>query len=107
MEKGTAKKELIGQATDDQIAGWKNLYKDVFALIVGGHVCYVRKPSRMELSAGSAQFKNSHIGYNEFILQEVFLGGSEEIKTDDSLFYGASVQLGELVEIKESELVKL
>ena len=47
------------------------------------------------------------IKFNEIMLANCWLGGSEAIKTDDDLFLGASGKLAELIEVKEAELVKL
>ena len=41
------------------------------------------------------------------ILNNCFLGGDEEIKTDNGLFLSVSQKLPLLIEIKEAELVKL
>lgn len=41
------------------------------------------------------------------ILNDYFLGGDEEIKTDNGLFLSVSQKLPLLIEIKEAELVKL
>jgi hypothetical protein len=45
--------------------------------------------------------------FNEALLNNCFVGGSEEVKTDDSLFFGASTKLSELILVKEAELVNL
>ena len=45
--------------------------------------------------------------FNEILLNDCFIGGSEKVKTDDGLFLGVSAKLAELIEVKESELEKL
>ena len=45
--------------------------------------------------------------FNEILLSDCFIGGSEKVKTDDGLFLGVSAKLAELIEVKESELEKL
>ena len=41
------------------------------------------------------------------ILNDCFLGGDEEIKTNDAYFLAVSSKLSEIIEVKEAKLVKL
>lgn len=79
-------------------------YGDVFCVVVGDKVAYLKRPSRQALSAAAVVGKNDPMKYNEILLNNCWLDGDEEIKTDDSLFLGVSAKLGELVEVKEAEL---
>lgn len=99
--------KLIGQATPEQIEQWKQKHASVFALEVGGHVCYLRKPNRRELSAATALGQKDPLQFNEVILENCWLGGSDAIKKDDELFLAASGQLGQLIEVKQAELKKI
>lgn len=105
MEKET--KTLIGQATEEQIAEWKKQYGDIWAATCDGHVAYLKRPSRKALSYASVAGKENPLKFNELLLNDCWIGGSDEIKTNDSLFLGVSARLAELVEIKEAELGKL
>lgn len=99
--------ELIGQATPEQVAEWKKKHGDVFAIKVGGHICYLRKPDRKTLAYCNSVGKVDMIKYNETLLNNCFIGGSEDVKTDDKLFYGASGQLLNIIEVAEASLEKL
>jgi len=100
--------ELIGQVGQEQIDAWKHTHTTgVFALIVGGHVCYCKKPSRLEIAVAHASYANNNIGYSEYILNQVFLGGSEEIKTNDDLFFNIIPDLSRLIESYKTDLKKL
>lgn len=88
----------------EQIEAWKKKYGDVFCVVVGDKVAYLKRPSRQALSAAAVVGKNDPMKYNEILLNNCWLDGDEEIKTDDSLFLGVSAKLGELVEVKEAEL---
>lgn len=99
--------KLIGEVTQEQIDLWKKKHRDVFSLIVDGHVAYFKKPDRKILSFATAAGSKDPIKFNEVLMNNCFIGGSEEVKTDDSLFLSASSKLAELIEIKEAELVKL
>ena len=93
--------------TPEQIEAWKKKWGDVFCVTVGDKVAYLKRPSRQALSAAAVVGKNDPMKYNEILLNNCWLAGDEEIKSDDSLFLGVSAKLGELVEIKEAELKKL
>ncbi|MDD3079092.1 MAG: hypothetical protein PHH37_08310 [Paludibacter sp.] len=114
-------KKLTGEVTPEQIAAWKAKYGKVHGVIVDGHIAYVRKIDRattsyalsqmsikmlkgegdtndMEMSMGKL-FKTG-----EAVMTNCWLGGSEEIKNDPSLWMNACIKAGELIEFKESEL---
>lgn len=98
---------LIGQATDEQIAAWKGKYGEISAIEVGGHICYIRKPERTDIDYSSVGSKGAPLKFNEILMRECWLGGSEEIQRNDGLFLGASGELSSLIEAKTAKLVKL
>lgn len=93
--------------TKEQIKQWKAKYKEVFVLRVDDKVAYLRTPDRATLSYASTLATKDPMKFNEAILTNCWLGGDEEIKTDDALFLSASSKLGELIRIKEATLEKL
>lgn len=101
------KEELKGQATPEQIAEWKKTNKNVFAVTVDGHIAYLKSPDRKTLSYATVAGSKDALKFNEILMKGCWLGGSEEIKTDDELFYAVSSQLAEIIQVKEAELVKL
>jgi hypothetical protein len=96
-----------GEVTPEQIAEWKKKHGKVFAVIVDGHICYLKKPDRNTLSYASTIGMKDPIKFNEIMLENCWLGGSELIKTDDDLFLAASGKLVELINVKDAELVNL
>jgi hypothetical protein len=98
---------LIGQATPEQIGEWKKKNGKLWAIIVDGHICYIRKPTRHELSYSSTVSQSNPLKGNEVLLKAMWLGGSEAIQTEDELFFGASNKLSEIITVKEAELVNL
>ena len=100
------KQELIGQATEEQVAKWKQKHGEIYALEADGKVCYVHKPDRKTL-AYVATLQNNPIKMAETMLNNCWLGGCDDFKTDDELFLGVSAQLGQLVQVKQVELSKL
>jgi hypothetical protein len=99
--------ELKGAANSEQIAGWKAMYKDVFAIRVADRIAYLKRPSRKALGYASVSGKDNPLKFNEVLLNDCWLGGDEAIKTDDTLFLSASAKIAELIHVEEAELEKL
>lgn len=92
-------------ASAEQLAQWKAEHGEFFGITVEDKVCYLKKPDRKALSFAS-QVGSDPMKFNEVILKNCWLGGDEEIKTNDSLFLAVSVKLDQVVEFKQAELVK-
>ena len=108
MEKITEKQEaLVGQATVAEIDEWKKRHGDIYAIKVDGHECYLRKPTRRDLSFASSAGKKDPLKFNETLLRDCWLGGSEAIRRDDDKFMGASGVLDKIIPDAEAELEKL
>lgn len=124
MEKET---KLIGQVDQAQIDAWKAKpdVKGVHAIEVGGHICYLKTPDRNVISYATMHmsFKMSpgeSAGLDgvemsmgrlyktgEAVLTNCWLGGSEEIKSNDTFWFNACVKAGELIDFKETTLKNL
>jgi hypothetical protein len=94
-------------ATKEQINGWKAKHGEVFRITVDDKSCYLKKPGRKTLGYASMAGKENPLKFSEILLNDCWLGGDGEIKTDDTLFLSVSQQLPALVEIKTAELEKL
>ena len=93
--------------TKEQIQEWKKQYKDIFVISVEDKKVYLRTPDRKTLSCASILATKDPLKFNEVILENCWLGGDEEIKTDDTLFLAVSSKLPDLIQIKEATLEKL
>lgn len=101
-------KENISNPTFEEIQDWKEKYKTVHKLSVEGKTAYLRKPDRRTLSLAMTKIsKGDILGGSEAILENCWLGGDTEIKTDDDLFMSAVSKVGDLIQVKEAELEKL
>lgn len=101
-------KENIINPGPEHIQGWKEKYKTVHKLIIEDKIAYLRKPDRRTLSLAMTKIsKGDIIGGSEAILENCWLGGDTEIKTDDDLFMAAVSKVGDLIQVKEAELEKL
>lgn len=94
------------EATEKQIADWKKKHGEVYKVTVDGKSCYLHKPDRKTLAYVST-VKDNPIRMSELMLNNCWIDGDEEIKTDDALFLGVVQQMGALISIKQAELVKL
>lgn len=99
--------ELIGIASPEQIAEWKANNKRVHLIEVDGHVGYVKSPGRLEMSRASSVGINDPIKFNEILLTDCWLGGSDLIKTDDDLFMSASGVLAEIIHVTQATIKNL
>lgn len=97
----------MAEVTKEQIESWKKKHGDVFEVNVDGRTAYLKRPDRKVLGAASVLGKDDPMKYNETLLENCWLGGDEEIKTDDSLFLGVSSVLAEIIEIKKAEIKKI
>ena len=95
------------KVTKEQIAEWKNKHGQIFCIKVDDKTCYLKKPGRRALGYASMAGKENPLKFSEALLNDCWLGGDEDIKTDDDLFLAVSQKLGEIIEVKQAELVKL
>jgi hypothetical protein len=120
-----AEEKLIGEVDQVQIDKWKAKpgCLGVAGIIVGGHIAYVERPNRNVVSYALSQMSFSMTPSNdsleqakiemslgkmykqgEAVLVQCWLGGSEEIRTNNKLWTGACMKAGELIEYEEAEL---
>jgi len=100
--------KLEGQVDQEKIDTWKKENNgNVYAIKVGGHICYLRKPNRQEVAYAATIAQNNPLKSNEALLNACWLGGSEAIKNDDELFFAASAELPGIINVKKAELVNL
>lgn len=96
-----------GQATKEQIEKWKKKHGEIFELGTSGKVCYLKKPGRKELSFAANTAGDDPYKWNEAIIECCWLGGDDEIKTNDDLFLAIGGKLTALVEVQEAYVKKL
>jgi hypothetical protein len=95
------------KATKEQIEQWKAKHGSVFCIKVEDRACYLKKPSRRALGYASVAGKDNPMKFNEAILNDCWLDGDSDIKTDDTLFLSVSAKIAELIQVKEAELEEL
>jgi len=95
------------QATAEQIEAWKKKHADIFLVEVDGHSCILKAPGRNELSYAATVAGKDPMKFNAAILESCWLGGDEEIKTNDRLFMGVASKLDEIIQTAEATVKKL
>lgn len=95
------------EVTKEQIQEWKKKHGKVFKISCDGKSCYLNPPSRKTLGYASVAGKDDPLKFNEVILRDCWLGGDEELRTDDVLFLSVSSQLANIIQTKEAELEEL
>ena len=100
--------EVAGQVSPAQIALWRKKHGKIWAIIVDGDkACYLRKPTRQEVSVALIVGQRNPIGSAESIINSCWLGGCEEIRTDDDLFLSVVEGMPSMIEYKLVEVKNL
>lgn len=93
--------------TQQQIDAWKKKHGDVYEITVEDKKAYIHKPTRKVLGLAMTMAQQDPLKMAETILVNCWLGGDEEVRTDDAMFMGVQMQLEQLIEIKAAEIKKL
>ncbi len=105
---------LPGGVSQEQFQKWKNVHGDVHEIIAGKkndktgktYHAYLKNPDRKTMSAAMSFVSKDPVKMNEILLENCWLGGDEEIKTDDGLFFAAAAVISEVFNIGEAEVKK-
>ncbi len=98
----------MSKTDQKQIDAWKQEHGEIFKLeFEDGKEGFLKKPSRKILKAAMAKMQTDPLSFVERILTDCWLGGDEQVRTDDDYFFGAAEQLEGLMETKKAELKKL
>lgn len=89
----------------EQVQEWKKKHGELFEITVDGKSCILHRPTRRDLSY--AGVVKDPIKMSETMLNQLWVDGDEEIKTDDALFFAAIQKMQDVLEVKEAEIKKL
>ena len=93
------------KVTKEQIKEWKEKHGELFQITVEDKSCILRKPNRQDLSYASVV--KDPIKMSEVLLNNLWVAGDEDIKTDDTLFMAVVNKMDEVLKVKEAEIKKL
>ncbi len=95
------------KVTEEKIKEWKEVHGDVWRLTAGDKKCYIRKPTRDEISYSALAANGSPLKQIEVVLVSAWLAGDLEIITDDEYFLSVIDKFEQIYNKKSSELEKL
>lgn len=93
------------KVTKEQIKEWKEKHGELFQITVEDKSCILRKPNRKDLSYASVV--KDPIKMSEVLLNNLWVAGDEDIKTNDALFMAVVNKMDEVLKVKEAEVKKL
>lgn len=92
---------------DKQIQEWKEKYGGVYALPVEDKTAYLREPDMKDFKrAFTAMQTNGDLAFGEEMITSLFIGGDEEIKTDDAYFLPARKEMVSFFNFDDAEITK-
>lgn len=92
---------------NNQINEWKEKYGNIYELPVDDKVAYLREPKMKDFKrAFTAMQNNGDLAFGEEMINLLFIGGDEEIKTNDDYFLPARKEIKEFFNFEEAEIVK-
>lgn len=100
-------KQLKGQATPEQIAKWKEEHGKVFSYDVEDKICYLKPVSRPVYALAMAKVATSPAKFNDIIIENIWLGGDEDIRKVDAYYFGLIDFVEELMAKKKGSLSTL
>ena len=90
---------------EQKIFEWKRKYGDIYEIKVDDKSCIIRAVDRKVLSFASVN--TDSIKASETILNELWIAGDEEMRTNDQLFLATINQMQEIMKVKEGSIQKL
>lgn len=114
MSKEEKDKVLAGGVTQGEIDKWKTKYGSVHQIECPRSdepedvaTCYLKEPTRQTLHAAMKFAQSDPMKMNNILLNNCWLGGDPEIKTNDKLFMAAAAKLSDVYEVREATVKKL
>lgn len=101
--------------TPEQIEQWKKEVQQKYGASAkvfkyeteDGKVCYLRTIDRTTYSAAINKLSTSSVKFNETIIDNIWLGGDDEIRKSDQYFFGLVEFIEQLMAKKKGSLLEL
>jgi hypothetical protein len=98
-------KELKPAIDHKQINEWKDKYGGVYELPVEDKTAYLREPKMKDFKrAFTAMTNGGNLAFGEEMINLLFIGGDEEIKTNDEYFLPARKEIKDFFNFDEAEI---
>ena len=92
--------------SDEKILEYKAQHKDLMLLEVGDKSAILKRPDRATLGLAMSKGREP-LKMIEVVLENCWVDGDEEIKTDTALMYSAMEQMDDIIGKKSSTLKNL
>lgn len=93
------------EVTAEQITEWRAKYGKVFKYQSEGKTAYLCMPTIKDLAyAGSS---GNAVQMTQTMINQIWLGGDDELRTDLALYLGLAEKVSTLIEAKQGELGEL
>lgn len=94
--------------TEKQINEWKEKHGGVYEFPVEDKTAYLREPNMKDFKRTfAAMQRGGEIAFGEEMLSALWLGGDEQIRTDDDYFLPARKRLADFFDFGEAEITAL
>lgn len=94
-----------GDITPAIINGWKEQFGGVYELPVDDKTAYLREPKMQDFKrAFTAMTNGGNLAFGEEMINVLFIGGDEEIKTNDEYFLPARKEMKDFFNFDEAEI---
>lgn len=97
----------IGKVTAAEIQQWKAKYGKVFRYSVDGKECYLRPVDRNLYSLAASKISTSPAKFNEIVIDGIWLGGDDELRKEESYYFGLIDFVEEFMAKKKGSLQEL
>ncbi|CAD0004446.1 hypothetical protein [Flavobacterium chungangense] len=102
MNKADLKKGVVDEK---QINDWKEKYGGVYALPVEDKTAYLREPKMKDFKrAFTAMTNDGDLAFGEELINVLFIGGDDEIKTNDDYFFPARKEMRDFFNFDEADI---
>lgn len=101
------KQAIIDRFGEDKIKELKAKHGEITAIAVEDKIGFFKKPDRKILGAAAAHATTDPLTYVEILARNCFVEGDVELLDSDEYFLSMMPRLNALVQVKESDLVKL
>lgn len=92
---------------DEQINEWKEKYGTIYALPIEDKTAFLREPKMKDFKRAFTVMQNDgDLAFGEQMINLLFIGGDEEIKTNDEYFFPARKEIKEFFNFEEAEFTK-
>jgi len=89
---------------DKQISEWKAKYGGVYELPVEDKTAYLREPKMKDYKRAFNAMSNGDLAFGEELINVLFIGGDEEIKTNDEYFLPARKEIKDFFNYEDPEI---